>query len=105
MEYFELPPSYQKRIHADMSDDEITTIEIELYNLAIISRYDFTFDNERTKWARIYNNEIFRSALGDFLAIAKGNKTINYHKKNVKKSHHAGYTDDEIYVPLIVVKR
>ena len=50
-------------------------------------------------------NEIFRSALGDFLAIAKGNKTINYHKKNVKKSHHAGYTDDEIYVPLIVVKR
>ena len=64
MEYFELPPSYQKRIHADMSDDEITTIEIELYNLAIISRYDFTFDNERTKWARIYNNEIFRSARG-----------------------------------------
>ena len=50
-------------------------------------------------------NSIFSSALGDFLAIAKTNKTINYHKKDVKKSHHAGYTDDEIYVPLIVVKK
>ena len=49
-------------------------------------------------------NEIFRSALGDFLAIAKTNKTIIYNKKNGHKSDHAGYTDDEIYVPLILIK-
>ena len=50
-------------------------------------------------------NEIYRTALGDYLAIGKTNKTINYNKKTVHKSHHAGYTDDELYVPLIVVKR
>ena len=50
-------------------------------------------------------NEIFRSALGDFLAIAKTNKTIIYNKKNGHKSDHSGYTDDEIYVPLIVIEK
>ena len=50
-------------------------------------------------------NKIFRSALGDFLAIAKTNKAIYYNKKGEHLSHHAGYTDDEIYVPLIVVEK
>lgn len=49
-------------------------------------------------------NEIFRDALGDFLAIAKTNKTLLYSGSKVLKSQHAGYTDDEILVPLIVIK-
>ncbi|MDD3341671.1 MAG: alkaline phosphatase family protein [Bacilli bacterium] len=48
-------------------------------------------------------NSIFRDALGDFLAIAKGNKTLLYNGDIVLKSQHAGYTDDEIYIPLIVI--
>ena len=49
-------------------------------------------------------NEIFRDELGDFLAIAKTNKTILYGGCEVLKSQHAGYTDDEIYIPLIAIK-
>ena len=49
-------------------------------------------------------NSIFRDSLGDFLAIAKTNKTILYIGSEELKSQHAGYTDDEIYVPLILSK-
>ena len=49
-------------------------------------------------------NEIFRDALGDFLAIAKSDKTLLYNGGDHLKSHHAGYTDDEILVPLIKIK-
>lgn len=48
-------------------------------------------------------NEIFRDILGDYLAIAKTNKTLLYGGSEILKSQHAGYTDDEIYVPLIVI--
>ncbi len=50
-------------------------------------------------------NEIFRDALGDYLAIAKSNKGLVYGGGKSFKSQHAGYTDDEIYVPLIVVNK
>ena len=48
-------------------------------------------------------NEIFRDILGDYLAIAKTNKALVYNETDLFKSQHAGYTDDEIYVPLIVL--
>lgn len=48
-------------------------------------------------------NEVYRDILGDFLAIAKTDKTLLYNGGEVLKSQHAGYTDDEIYVPLIVI--
>ena len=50
-------------------------------------------------------NEIYRDALGDYLAIAKSNKAIIYGGSIPLLSQHAGYTDDEIYVPLVLVKR
>ena len=48
-------------------------------------------------------NEIFRDSLGDYLAIGKTDKAILYVGNEVLKSQHAGYTDDEIIVPLIVI--
>ena len=50
-------------------------------------------------------NEIFRDILGDYLAIAKTNKAILHGDSTLLKSQHAGYTDDEIFVPLIVINR
>ena len=50
-------------------------------------------------------NELIDSELGDFLSIAKSNKTLIYEGDDVLYSHHAGYTEDEIYVPLIIVDR
>ena len=49
-------------------------------------------------------NEIFRDALGDYLAIGKTNKALLYNGNEELESQHAGYTDDEILVPLIVIK-
>ena len=48
-------------------------------------------------------NEIFKDSLGDYLAIAKTNKGFVYNETTLFKSQHAGYTDDEILVPLIVI--
>ena len=50
-------------------------------------------------------NEIFRDSLGDYLAIAITDKTLIYIGSERLKSHHAGYTDEEIFVPLIVVDK
>lgn len=48
-------------------------------------------------------NSVFRDILGDYLAIAKTDKTLLYGGSKILKSQHAGYTDDEIYIPLIVI--
>lgn len=51
-------------------------------------------------------NELFQEAIGDFIAIAEdSNKCIVTEGDEVLKSQHAGYSDDEIYVPLIVVDK
>lgn len=49
-------------------------------------------------------NVIFRDALGYYLAITKTNNTIIEEPSDALKSQHAGYTDDEILIPLIVIK-
>lgn len=48
-------------------------------------------------------NEIYRDALGDYIAIANGTRVLLDDGSSVLASHHAGYTDDEIIVPLIVI--
>lgn len=50
-------------------------------------------------------NEIFRDELGDYLAISYSNKNIVCPGGNIFLSHHAGYTDDEIFIPLIVIDK
>lgn len=48
-------------------------------------------------------NIIYRDSLGDYLAVAKTDKTLLYGGSKPYKSQHAGYTDDEIFVPLIMI--
>ena len=50
-------------------------------------------------------NKIFKDSLGDYLAIATTDKTLLYIGSYILKSQHAGYTDEEIYVPLIVIDK
>ena len=59
-----------------MSKDEV--IESKLFGL----------DNE---------NKYFCDSIGNFIALAKSD--------NIFKSNHAGFTEDEMYVPLIMVKK
>ena len=46
-------------------------------------------------------NENYESAIGDYIAIAYTNKCLLLDDEELK-SHHAGYLDDEIYIPLII---
>ncbi len=51
-------------------------------------------------------NELFEDAIGDYIAIAENSdKCLITDGDVVLASHHAGYTDDEVYVPLIVVDK
>ena len=80
---------------------------IELFNKYFKEDFDL-YDKEDIIESKLFGdgeeNEIFRESLGDFLAIAKTNKTLIDDGSEVLKSQHAGYSDDEIYVPLILVK-
>ena len=79
----------------------------ELFNKYFKDDFDL-FEMEDVINSKLFGdgeeNEIFRDALGNFLAIAKTNKTILYNGSEHLKSQHAGYTDDEILVPLIVIE-
>lgn len=51
-------------------------------------------------------NKYFRDGIGDFLAIAISNKAIRYDERGHEfASAHAGITEDEVYVPLVLVKK
>lgn len=51
-------------------------------------------------------NLLFQSALGDFIAISENsNKALITDGDEILFSQHAGYTDDEIYIPLIIVDK
>lgn len=46
-------------------------------------------------------HQLFRSELGDYLAIAHDDVTITAPGDHYHISHHAGYTDDEIMIPFV----
>ena len=50
-------------------------------------------------------HELFENSFGDFMAISKdsGNKALLGETDHNMGSYHGGYSDDEIYIPLIVV--
>lgn len=52
------------------------------------------------------NNIHFKECIGDFVALAKSNKAIIYDSSTYQfKSHHAGLTDREMLIPLIVKEK
>lgn len=50
-------------------------------------------------------NPIFYDAIGDYISIAEESNKALLYGDHPLVSQHAGYTDDEIYVPLIIVKK
>ena len=81
-------------------------IFVELFNKYFVNDFDL-HSMKDVIGSKLFGdgveNEIFRDALGDYLAIGKTDKTLLYEGSEVLKSQHAGYTDDEILVPLIVI--
>lgn len=51
-------------------------------------------------------HKYFQDSLGDYFALAVGNKYFKYtNTGNIFKSTHAGFTEDEMRVPLIIIDR
>lgn len=50
-------------------------------------------------------NPLYNNALSDYLAIAKKDKAILTDGDADLYSLHAGYTEDEIYIPLIIIDK
>lgn len=51
-------------------------------------------------------NKYFESSLGDYFALAVGDKYFKYTKEgDYFKSAHAGFTIDEIQIPLIIIDK
>ena len=80
----------------------------ELFN-SNYSDYFILYDKDEVKNKKLFgtgkNNKHFDEVIGDFLAIATSNKYIKYDENGkIYKSMHAGITEDEVIVPLIIYK-
>lgn len=87
--------------------DDKKELFVKLFNKYFSNDFDlYTMDDvlESKLFGDGKENEVFRDTLGDFLAIAKTDKTLLYKGDEALKSQHAGYTDDEILIPLIMIK-
>lgn len=76
----------------------------------IFGEYFTLYDKEEVINSKLFGdgeeNILFRDALGDFIAISENsNKCLSYHNGVHFASNHAGYLDDEIYIPLIVIDK
>lgn len=69
----------------------------KIYSKAEILKYKFFGDG--------IPNELFDDAIGDFIAIAYSNKCLITDGDEELFSQHAGYTDDEVFIPLIIVDK
>lgn len=82
-----------------------------LTNLACSIRKSFAlYDKKEIIDSKLFGdgnpNELFNDAIRDYIAIAENyNKCLITDGDDVLASHHAGYTDEEIYVPLIVIDK
>lgn len=72
----------------------------------LFEEYFDLYDREEIIESKIFGNgkpnDLFYDAIGDYIAIAKNDKCLLTDGDDELFSHHAGYTDDEIYVPLIL---
>lgn len=83
---------FEKLFNQYFKDDFILYTKEEVIKQELFGQGDF--------------NKYFKSAIGDYLAIATKDKYINYDEKgDVLKSMHAGITEDEMLIPLICISK
>ena len=76
----------------------------------MFGEYFSLYDKEEVINSQLFGdgnpNLLFDCAIGDFIAIAENsNKCLISEGDVVLFSHHAGYTEDEVFVPLIIIDR
>ena len=105
--------------------ERTTSIEPRAVSFKVKKEFLNTFETEFKKnfgkHFKLYSNQeiidanlfgygqphnIFKDAIGDFIAIAEdSNKALLNIDDKILVSQHAGYTDDEILVPLIIIDK
>lgn len=82
---------------------------IELFNHFYSEIYDLYSKDEAINFFGDINEDInprINDFLADYIAVAKSNYYFNYSNSNhIFKSHHAGYTKEEMEVPVIVLRK
>lgn len=76
----------------------------------LFGEYFTLYSKEEVINSKLYGegkeHPLFREALGDYIAIAENSNKAFYRKgEKIFVSHHAGYLEEEIYIPLIIVDK
>ena len=95
---FLLKPGREKRFKKDF----IKEFGKDFFLLSKKEVLDYKIFGECSKESK---HELFENSFGEFMAIAKDSSNIALSSQNDKKktSYHGGYSNDEIFVPLIVI--
>lgn len=104
MELLERPTASEQRALIFKIKDGCHELFEERFNKLFKDYYDL-YTKEDVINSKLYGDgveiKLFREAIGDYLAIAKSNYSIVTPGDQILVSQHAGYTDDEIYIPII----
>lgn len=108
--YFRLKPSLEPRsmafyIHEEMKDEFERTFNEEFGDKFMLLSHRRVLDSHL--FGDNKNHDRFEEFIGDYLAIAKDKYTFAYKEKNNKthKGQHAGMLEDELMIPVIVIKK
>ncbi len=108
LKMLERTTSIEQRAVSFKVKEEYLTVFIEKFNELFGHDFDIYRKSEILE-SKIFGdgipNELFEDAIGDFIAIAHSNKCLVTDGDDVLFSQHAGYTDDEIFIPLILIQK
>ena len=95
---FLVKPGYEKKFVEEFNKD----FGNDFYLLSKKEILDYKLFGEYSEGNK---HELFENSFGDFMAIAKdsSNKALLGEYDHGVASYHGGYSDDEIYIPLIVL--
>ena len=95
---FLLKPRREKRFKKDFNKD----FGKDFFLLSKKEVLDYNIFGEYSNETK---HELFENSFGEFLAIAKDSSKVALTSKNDLRaaSYHGGYSDDEIFIPLIVL--
>lgn len=106
---FERLPSLEQRTLSFKIKSQYLS-EFKSKFLEIYGKYFSLYDKDEVIKCNLFGdgkfNNLFAPAIGDYIAIAEDNNIcLTFKNGTIFKSNHAGYSDDEIYIPLIVIDK
>ncbi len=109
LEMLERTPSIEQRAVSFKVKKEYLHTFADKFN-ELFGKYFKIYNKREIIESKIFGdgvpNELFDDAIGDFIAIAEdSNKCLTSDGSDALFSQHAGYTDDEVFVPLIIVDK